>query len=356
MLMVILLPVVLMLCAFAINMAYMELNRTEMYVAADAAARAGGREYATTRDAAAALARAKEFAFLNEIAGKKLTLDDTDLTFGRSTRIAAGRYAFTAGGTNANAVQITARRTSTSADGAIPLLMPNILGATEFESQVSSVSSQIEVDIALVIDRSGSMAYAANEVAAFPPAPAAAPVGWNFCDQVPPNSRWLDVVAAVQVFLNEVDNSPADELVSISTYNQVATTDQPLTGTYGLVSGALNPYTNNFCAGGTNIGGGIREGLNSLSGGGARPNAWKVIIVLTDGIHNIGDDPVSEAVDAADAGAQIYTVTFSAEADQVEMETVADKGGGVHFHASNASDLTDVFEELAKRLPTLLTQ
>ena len=355
-LMVFLLPVVLLLCAFAINMAYMELNRTQMYAAADAAARAGGREYLTTRDQVAATAKAKQFALLNDIANKPLTLQDSDVVFGRSTRIAAGRYSFAQGGSNPNAVEITARRVAGSADGPIPLLMPNVFGVSSFQTQISSVSSQVEVDIALVIDRSGSMAYAANEVAAYPPVPASAPPGWDFCHPVPPNSRWLDMVAAVQVFLNEVSNSPADELVSISTYNNIAVTEQDLTSNYSLITAALSPYSYSFCAGGTNIGGGINKGISSLtSSPNARPGAWKVVIVLTDGIHNTGSDPVSAAQSAANAGAQIFTITFSNEADQNKMKSVATKGGGVHFHASNASDLVNVFQDIAKRLPTLLT-
>ena len=43
-LMALLLPIVLMLSAFAMNVANMELNRTELQVSTDAAARAGGRD------------------------------------------------------------------------------------------------------------------------------------------------------------------------------------------------------------------------------------------------------------------------------------------------------------------------
>ena len=39
----ILLPVVIILAAFAINIAYLELNRTEMFIASDAVSRATGR-------------------------------------------------------------------------------------------------------------------------------------------------------------------------------------------------------------------------------------------------------------------------------------------------------------------------
>jgi hypothetical protein len=201
------------------------------------------------------------------------------------------------------------------------------------------------------------MAYAAHEVAAFPPAPASAPPGWFFCDAAPPDSRWRNVVTAVSVFLNEMTNSPASELVSLSTYNSSAITDQSLTSSYSLIMDALEPYTNNLCAGGTNIGGGISEGAAALALSPAtRVGAVKVIVVLTDGIHNTGSDPVTAAQSAASGGAMIFTITFSNEANQSTMQQVAVEGGGKHFHANSPSDLVFVFQEIAKQLPTLLTR
>ncbi len=356
-LMVVLLPVVLLMSAFAINVAYMELNKTEMIVAADAAARAGGREFATTRDQTSAITCAKTFASRNAVAGEPLQLADSDLTFGVSTRTGSGRYVFSPGGANPNALEVVANRQAGSLDGPIPLLMPNVLGVSSFESTQQAVSSLVQVDIALVIDRSGSMAYAASEVAAYPPAPYSAPAGWNFCDPAPPDCRWRNVLSAVSVFLTEVQKSPADELVSLSTYSDTAITNQDLTSDYSLILDAMVPYTNSFCAGGTNIGGGINEGAGALVfSPSARPGAWKVIVVLTDGIHNIGTSPTTAAQSAASNGAQIFTITFSSEADQTQMQSVAAQGGGVHFHATSASDLVDVFEDIAKCLPTLLTK
>ena len=356
-LMVILLPVVLLLCAFAINMAYMELNRTEMYVAADAAARAGGKEYAITRSQADAIARAKQFALLNEVAGQPLQLSNSDLVFGSSQRPGLGRYVFSSGGSNPNAVQVTANRSSGSLDGAIPLLMPNLLGSSSFETQQSAISSQSEIDVALVIDRSGSMAYAANEPAVHPPNPSSAPPGWNFCDEAPPICRWRNVVDGVAVFLNECSQTPTNEFVSLTTYSGSAVTDRSLTSDYSQIMSGLAPYTASFCAGGTNIGGGINEGAAALaSSPAARDTAIKVIIVLTDGIHNQGSNPVTAASSASSGGALIFTITFSNEAGQSLMQQVATTGGGLHFHANTPSDLITAFQEIGKHLPTLLTE
>ena len=164
----------------------MEMNRTELYVAADAAARAGGREFAITGSKSSARSAARAVASRNRVAGVPLQLDDSDFVFGESVRSGVGsRYVFTPGGSNPNAVQITGRRSKGSLDGTIPLLMPSLLGISEFSVELMSESTQIEVDVALVLDRSGSMAYAADEPAAYPPAPAAAPDDWSFCDPAP---------------------------------------------------------------------------------------------------------------------------------------------------------------------------
>lgn len=357
-LVVILLPVALLLSAFAINVAYMELNRTELYTATDAAARAGGREFTFTRDQAAAKARAREIAALNDIAGTPLSLADGDFVFGKSTRSnTASRYSFSANGATQNALQVTSRRNSGSPDGPIPLLMPSLLGRSTFESQQTAVASQLELDIALVIDRSGSMAYSVDETAQYPPKPYSAPDGWDFCDPAPPDCRWRNVLTAIDVFLNEAALSPAREQISLTTYNDTAITNQELTLNYALVRNALVPYTNSFCEGGTNIGGGIFQGIDSLVySPTARQHAVKVVVVLTDGIHNIGADPVWAANEAAAKGSIVFTVTFSAEAQKATMKQAAEKGGGKHFHAANAADLVTAFQEIFRSLPTLLTQ
>jgi Ca-activated chloride channel family protein len=178
MLMVFMLPVAITLAAFSINFAYMELCRTELYVSVDAAARAGGREFALTGDAAAAKAVARDAAGRNEVASTGLQLADGDFVFGESTRSALEqRYIFNPSGSNPNSLQVTGFRTTGSMDGPIGLMMPTVLGRNSFEAQITARSTQIEVDVALVIDRSGSMAYAANESVNWPSPPNSAPMG-----------------------------------------------------------------------------------------------------------------------------------------------------------------------------------
>jgi len=118
-------------------------------------------------------------------------------------------------------------------------------------------------------------------------------------------------VAAVNAFLTELSTSPQDEKVAICTYNNVGTTDVALTNDYTLISTAMAGYTASFCSGGTNIGGGIDEGFNAVIAPGLeRSWAAKVLVVMTDGIHNTGSDPEDAAEDAADEGVMVFTVTL----------------------------------------------
>ncbi len=356
-LMVLLLPIAVLMAAIAINLAYIELSRTEMVIATDAAARAGGRDLISTGSVAVARTRAQQFALANTVAGTGLNLASGDIVFGTSVRSGTGRYNFTVNPFNPNALRVTAHRDAFNANGPIPLLMPSVLGTGTVSTTQQAISTQMEVDIGLVVDRSGSMAFGASEVANALPVPALAPIGWNWGDPVPFGSRWLDLVAAINVFCGELSTSPGAELLSLSSYNDTAITNTSLTSSYGSVLTAMTLYSLSFANGATNIGGGITEGAAALMYSPAqRPGAAKVLVVLTDGIHNTGLDPLIAAQTAADSGIMIFTVTFSDQANQIGMQQVADIGNGRHYHAATAAELAAVFRDIAGSLPTLLTK
>ena len=96
-----LLPALLLLAGFAVNVAYMQLTRTELKVATDAAGKAGGRAFSEFQDVDQALVFARDVAVRNKVAGDFLSIDITDNTgdvdFGSSTRVGNGygRYTFT---------------------------------------------------------------------------------------------------------------------------------------------------------------------------------------------------------------------------------------------------------------------
>ena len=67
----VLLPVLVLLCGFAINVAYMQLVRTELHVATDASARAGGVAFSELQDVDQALSYVQSTAALNRVAARR---------------------------------------------------------------------------------------------------------------------------------------------------------------------------------------------------------------------------------------------------------------------------------------------
>lgn len=80
------------------------------------------------------------------------------------------------------------------------------------------------------------------------------------------------------------------------------------------------------------------------------------MILMTDGIHNTGPEPILSARVAAEKGIVIHTVTFSVEADIPRMRDVAAATGGQHFHADDQADLIAIFRQIASTLPVMLTE
>jgi Ca-activated chloride channel homolog len=349
--------VMLVLSAFAINLAQVQLVRTEMQVATDASARAAIKVYTSSGDFELALATAQSLANKNLVNSTPLNLSAADFGFGTSTRDFLGqRYQFQGGGSEPNALHLRVEKRAGTPSGPVELAFP-IFGATQFSELTSeTIVTQVELDIALVVDRSGSMAYAAEETAAYPPNPQAAPVGWNFGDPVPSPSRWLDTIDAVQIFLDELEQSPQRERVLLVTYAGSAAVDHDLSEDYIDPMEALSGYSANFQSGDTNISAGMQVAANQLiSSPNARPWASKVIVVLTDGIHTQGSNPRHTAKSISQNGVMIFTVTFAAEANQSTMQAVASAGGGSHYHATNAADLADAFRAIARKMPTVIS-
>ncbi len=360
---ILLLPIVLLFAAFAVNATYIELVRTELQIRTDVACRAGGRTLLVTGSEAAAIAVAQELAGLNPVAGKVVPVTAADVEFGISVRPnASSVYQFSPrvdDNAPMNALRLTTQSLNSGTAGiTLKPILPIFGSSLNIRTLRSAVSTQVDLDIALVVDRSGSMIYAADEVSEnFPILPATAPAGWEFGDPVPPGARWLDTVAAVQIFLAALDATPQQELVSLSTYSHNTSTEVMLTDQYGDILAALISHSAAFHGGGTNIGGGIYEGLACLLDPATRrTQAVPVLIVLTDGRHNYGVKPTTAANVARHNKVTVYTITFSDEADLPKMQSAAQIGGGRHYHAINASELNQAFRDIANKLPILLTQ
>jgi Mg-chelatase subunit ChlD len=138
------------------------------------------------------------------------------------------------------------------------------------------------------------------------------------------------------------------------TYN-ISDINSDLVSDYSVIRQTMNDLSSKPVKGSTAISAGIDDGIKVLTGKKTRPFAVKTMIVMTDGIHNLGPEPVLSARAAAKKDIVIHTITFSSDADIKRMQDVAAATGGRHFHAPTAADLKSIFKEIAATLPVLLT-
>lgn len=350
-------PLFLIMAAYAIDVAYMQLTRTELRAATDAAARAGAKVLSLTQDDTAAKAAARDAALRNKVAGLGLVVRDEQIQLGlgaKSTENA--RFTFTPGGSSLNAVRVTGLRTKSSAAGPVGLLLGRVMGVTQFQPVSVATSTQLDRDICLVVDRSGSMMESIN----------GGKLPGGSCSVPHPDSRWMALNAAVLAFVDELDATNQAEqcgLVSYSTAGKgcgvtFTTSDinAPLGYDYRPIRDEMARLSSGPTQGMTSISAGIDNGVKVLTSSLARKYAVKTMVVMTDGLHNSGREPIYAARDAAKKRITINTVTFSVDADLARMKAVAEATGGKHFHAPNAAALEAIFREIAATLPVMLTE
>ena len=348
-----LLPVVIVIAGFAVDLGYMQLSRTELRAATDVAAKAAAQELSHSQDFAAASQAAITTASRNDVGGVPVTLQSGDIEFGRATPQANGAWSFSLGGTPPNAVRVTAERNAASPDGPVGLFFGRFVGRTSFEPSVTAVSAFIDVDICLVLDRSSSMKLATDDTS-----PYMSGGDPRSCWTPQADSRWVALEGAVQLFVNRLQATGADEHVAVVTFgsddyspcgetNTDASIDQHLSSDLSLAQAAMAARSSSVWNGNTLIDEGIDLGIDVLTDSGfARPQADKIMIVFTDG-HFTGDDPIPDAADARSQGITVHTVTYSTGANQTHMASVAAAGGGHHYHAPDVATLNDIFEKLA---------
>lgn len=320
-----LLPVLIVMLGFSVDLAFMQATRSELRTATDTAARAGAITLAETENQQDARKAAMAMAQQNRVANKPLILRESDVQIGRSERNAAGKWVFVNGGTPWNSVRVTGDRTGTSSGGGVSLFFGTMYGVKDFEPTVTSISTFMNVDICLVLDRSGSMR----------------------------GRKLRELQDAVDVFLNELEQTTSDEQVALASYSSSASLDRNLSTNYGPVQKKVGRFDAN---GLTAIGQALQKGIEGVTGKNHRSLSAPIIVLMTDGNHNRGIEPIVPARAAASQDIVVHTITFGRDADIKRMTAVADETGGTHYHASNGSELVEVFRTIARTLPTQLTE
>lgn len=352
------LPLVVIMAAFALDVAWMQLVRTELRTATDAASRAGAKTLSLKQNVPDARAAAKEAARRNRVAGDPLQLRDSEIEFGIGRQSSeTSRFNFSRGGQLLNAVRVTGNRTSGSLDGPVDLFLGGVMGVRTFSPSQVAASTQLDRDICLVVDRSGSMMEKIT---------GSGLAGPTCGPPDPTKSRWGALHTAVDGFVDELDKTPQEEQCALVTYSSAGsecgitfTTSDinvDLRKNFKQIRSEMDRLSSRPVKGFTSISAGIDNGVKVLTGKNVRPYALKSIVLMTDGLHNSGREPILSAREAAARNIVINTITFSNDADLKRMRDVANATGGRHFHAPDAKTLEQVFREIASTLPVLTTE
>jgi hypothetical protein len=156
------------------------------------------------------------------------------------------------------------------------------------------------------------------------------------------------IVAATQTeeaFLGDVSSSTQAGLVYFST---TATTDKELalltptnlTSLDNAIAALVNDVEGNTC-----IECGFDNGVAELTSSRSRANATKVIILLTDGMGNVGNS-LTGADLARSNNVTIYTIGIGDDANGTELLNDALLTYGKYYFAPNASTLTQIFASI----------
>lgn len=315
-------------CAFAVDIARMHLTRSEIRTATDAAARAAVESLGRVRTTGGATDAAIAIAKRNVVAGSGLTITADNVRFGAAIRGTDGKYRFEESNTLINSVRVVGERTQDSPDGPVSLMFGPLLGTDTFSPVAASTAVRLDRDIALVLDKSGSMAT---------------------------GGRFGGLLNGVDVFLTALDRSIPEERVSLTVYATTPTKLVDMTDQMPDVSDAIARVVP---GGLTGIGRALEVGIDSVQNdpGSRGISSLKAVVLMTDGRQNVGVDPVTVAQTAKALDIVVHTITFGNGANNNLMKEVADITGGLHVHARTNRQLSDAFATIAEQVQLLTVE
>ncbi|WP_407355250.1 VWA domain-containing protein [Methanolobus sp. WCC5] len=221
-------------------------------------------------------------------------------------------------------------RTIISIEGELPIIRPAasaMLVLDRSGSMDPDYYAGSPLDVVLVIDRSGSMG----------------PRHYN---------AMLDAKEAAKKFASNLVSNSQLGVVSFAWDPYVASSVDleltPLNSSENLllVNAAIDKL---HAVGGTAMGEGMADANDILINDG-RPDSRKVMIILTDGETNSGDDQDgSNAVGLANAnGITIYTIGLGSDINEALLRSIASDTGGKYYSAPSSSDLVSIYNAIAQ--------
>ncbi len=164
-----------------------------------------------------------------------------------------------------------------------------------------------------------------------------------------------DRLTAAKLVIDDFVARRPNDRVALVAFGSQASTISPLTMDHGVLRNLLAQLRLGVMKGTeTAIGAGLGVALNRLEESDAKS---KVIVLLTDGVHNAtGVDPDSVAQEAHERGVIIYTVLMGRHGagvgsiDPGQLERLASATGGYAYTAEDVAALQTSFQDLLDKL------
>lgn len=172
--------------------------------------------------------------------------------------------------------------------------------------------------------------------------------------------------AAKEVGMEFIDGRPNDR-IGLVIFSGETFTQCPLTSDHAVMKNLFSEVKSGMIEDGTALGDGLATAVNRLRNSQA---ISKVIILLTDGVNNMGSlDPLSAAEIAKLYGIRIYTIgvgtmgyapypvqtpfgiqlqSMEVKIDEPLLKKVAELTDGKYFRATNKTSLRGVYQEIDK--------
>ncbi|MBM3420033.1 MAG: VWA domain-containing protein [Bacteroidetes bacterium] len=182
-----------------------------------------------------------------------------------------------------------------------------------------------------------------------------------------------DRIEAAKNVATEFISGRPDDRMGLVVFSGESFTQCPLTTDHATLINLLREIQSGMIDDGTAIGMGIATAVNRLKDSGAKS---KVVILLTDGVNNMGAiDPIMAADLAVSFGIRVYTIgvgtmglapypeqtpfgiqmrNMPVEIDEDLLREISSRTGGQYFRATDNNKLMQVYQEIDRLEKSLI--